>query len=155
MMEITQIINRSLRFTAYAYMIYALIQFADVVNHSYSEQSEKILSAQIALNKTCDDISLLSWPAILDNCIHYRKISQRNVYWETIVEVSHQLHPCSVSKNYHDEHSSLGGHVHSDEGNESNCSYIYILGLGIAVGVILILGVFNKPNTLNEKVKND
>ena len=155
MIEITQYFQRIIKYMILAYTIYSLIQFIDVTKHAYESQYEKIMSAQIAFNKSCDDISLLSWPAIIDNCIHYRQISQRNVYWETIVEVSHQLKPCGSTKNYHSEHSGVSKHVHSDEDGESNCTYVHILGFGICIGALLIIGVFNKRNNINEKIKNE
>ena len=155
MFSISQFIERTIKCASIAYMIYLLIQFIDVTNHSYNDQYEKITSAEMAFNRTCNDINLLAWPGIIDNCVHYRKISQRSIIWETIVEVSNQLHPCHTSKQYHDEHDSIGGHVHSSEKGNNECSFVYILGFGIAIGALLIIGVINRQKNIDEKIKHE
>jgi hypothetical protein len=155
MNQIFQYIERIIKYAAIAYTIYSLIQFADVVNHAYISQKEKISSAQTAFQKLCDDGSLLSWPAIIDNCIHYRQIGQRNVYWETVVEASHHLKPCGSNKNYHNENHGLSDHAHVNEDGEGSCNYLYVLGFGIAIGALFIIGVFNKRKNINNKIKNE
>ncbi len=144
---IRQHLTRLIKFAAYAYLAYSIIHMIDVSIHAYSSQLEKITAAQIAFNRTCDDITLLSWPAILDNCIHYRKIAQRSVYWETFVELSKQLHPCGSKKDYHNEH------LHGDDDHETDCSYLYIFSVGIGIGALFIIGGFNRQNNINEKTK--
>jgi hypothetical protein len=145
---IKQHIQRFVKFIAFSYLIYSIVHFAHGTIHNYKSQSEKILASQYIFMTTCDGNTILRWPGLLDMCIHHKNTAEQNAFWETFVESSKLLHPCSQPKDHH-------GDPHDHEETKIECSYTHLIFICLSVLLIALTSLFNRFKNIIARSKVD